>query len=121
MKKLLALSAIFSAAVLTACGSNQGNQQQVFGANLPATVITVKQALDARDDSYVTVEGKILSQVDDDEYLFADASGQIRVEIDHHIWRGQNVTKTDTLRLYGEIDKEWNKTELKVRELSIIK
>lgn len=121
MKKLITLSALFATVTLTACGGNQVNSQQVFGANVPSTVVSVKQALSARDDSYVTVEGNIMRQVDDDEYLFGDASGQIRVEIDNHVWRGQNVTAQDKLRLYGEIDREWHKTELKVRELTILK
>lgn len=120
MKKFVLISALLGTLTLTAC-SNQGNGQQVFGANLPSNQISVKQALSARDDSYVTIEGSIVSQVDDDEYIFADTTGQIRVEIDNHIWRGQNVTAQDKLRLYGEIDNEWNKTELKVRELTIIK
>lgn len=119
MKKILALSILTGAILLSACQHNQP-QSQIFGANLPSSSISVKQALSARDDSYVTVEGSIISQIDNDEYLFGDASGQIRVEIDQHIWRGQHVTPQHKLRLYGEIDKEWNKTELKVRELTII-
>ncbi|MDO4697065.1 MAG: NirD/YgiW/YdeI family stress tolerance protein [Pasteurellaceae bacterium] len=119
MKKYLTLSILFGTVALTACQSEQP-QQQVFGANLPTHTMSVQQALSARDDSYVTLEGKILSQIDDDEYLFGDATGQIRVEIDQHIWRGQNVTTQNKLRLYGEIDKEWNKTELKVRELTVL-
>ncbi|QIM63285.1 hypothetical protein A1D29_08340 [Pasteurellaceae bacterium Orientalotternb1] len=120
MKKLIAFSALFATVTLTACSGNQGNSQQVFGANVPSSVVTVKQALAAYDDSYVTVEGSIIKQIDDDEYIFGDASGQIRVEIDNHIWRGQNVTSQNKLRLYGEIDREWHKTELKVRELTIL-
>lgn len=120
-EKKLILSALFSTVLLAACSSKGSNEPQVFGANLPTNTITVKQALDAKDDSYVTLEGSILSKVDDDEYVLADASGQIRVEIDDHIWRGQSVTSQDKIRVYGEIDKEWNKTELKVRELTILK
>ncbi|AUI66094.1 MULTISPECIES: YgiW/YdeI family stress tolerance OB fold protein [Glaesserella] len=121
MKKYLVLSTLLASVALVGCGNNQTNNQQVFGANVPATTITVKQALSARDNSYVTVEGNIVSQVDEDEYILADASGQIRVEIDNHIWQGQNVSKNDKVRIYGEIDSEWNKTELQARELTIIK
>ena len=120
MKKYLVLSALIASVALVAC-SNNNNTQPVFGANVPATTISVKQALSARDDSYVTVEGNIISQVDDDEYILADTSGQIRVEIDNHIWQGQNVSKNDKVRIYGEIDSEWNRAELKARELTILK
>lgn len=105
---------------LSACHS-QPAAQQTFGAPQTAQKISVKQALAARDDSFVTIEGRILSQVDGDEYIVADESGQIRVEIDEHVWRGQNVSTQDKVRLSGEIDSEWNKTELKVRELTVIK
>ncbi|QBQ64380.1 NirD/YgiW/YdeI family stress tolerance protein [Actinobacillus indolicus] len=120
MKKYLVLSTLVASVALVGC-SNNNNTQQVFGANVPATTISVKQALSARDDSYVTVEGNIISQVDDDEYILADTSGQIRVEIDNHIWQGQNVSKNDKVRIYGEIDSELNKAELKARELTILK
>lgn len=121
MKKQMTIAAVLAAMTLAACSQKPAQSNQSFGASVPAQTITVQQALSARDDSYVTLEGHILSQVDDDEYLFSDNSGQIRVEIDQHIWRGQNVSSQNKVRLYGEIDKEWNKTELKVRELTILK
>ncbi|MGY4675987.1 YgiW/YdeI family stress tolerance OB fold protein [Ursidibacter arcticus] len=121
MKKLAVISIVASILGLTACNNNSTHHQQTFGANTPSQTISIKQALSARDDSYVTIEGRILSQIDNDEYIIADESGQIRVEIDNHIWRGQNVSSQDKVRLYGEIDNEWNKTELKVRELTIVK
>lgn len=120
MKKLTSLAILFGAISLTAC-HNPYAEQKTFGANTPSTAISVKQALSARDDSFVTVEGQIVSQIDDDEYMLADQTGQIRVEIDHHIWQGQNVNSQNKVRIYGEIDQEWNKTELKARELTILK
>ncbi|WP_373767692.1 YgiW/YdeI family stress tolerance OB fold protein [Glaesserella sp.] len=120
MKKLMSLSLLAGALVLTACSNPYANQQQ-FGANVPSSVISVKQALSAYDDSYVTLEGSILDQVDNDEYILADSSGQIRVEIDNHVWQGKNVSSENVIRVYGEIDREWNKTELKVRELTILR
>ena len=122
MKKLVIISTLAVTVLgLTACNNQTTSSQQVFGANTPTKVISIKQALSARDDTYVTIEGNILKQIDDDEYIVIDKSGQIRAEIDSHIWRGQNVSSQDKVRLYGEIDNEWNKTELKVRELTIIK
>lgn len=121
MKKLMGIAAVIMATTaIVACSNQTNNANQTFGANLPTNTISVQQALGARDESYVTLEGQIVSQVDDDEYIFADKTGQIRVEIDHHIWRGQNVSTQNRIRLYGEVDKEWNKTELKVRELTVL-
>lgn len=119
MKKLFVLSALVLG--LAACGNNQYAQNQSFGATQATTApISVKQALSVADDSYITVEGNIVSQVDDDEYIFTDGTAQIRVEIDDHIWRGQNVGTKDKIRLFGKVDKEWTKTELKVKELTLV-
>lgn len=118
MKKLVLLATLVLG--ITACSNNQYAQNQTFGSAQPAAPISVKQALLATDDSYITIEGNIVSQVDDDEYIFSDGTAQIRVEIDNHIWQGRNVGTKDKIRLFGEVDKEWNKVELKVKELTII-
>lgn len=122
MKKVLGLALI--AMALSACYSNTSNgssQATVLGI-APTNVISVKQALAAADDSYVTVEGTLLNKVGDETYLFKDATGQMRVEIDDEVWLGQHVgSEGNQVRLYGEIDKGFSRTELDVKQLTIIK
>ncbi len=68
-----------------------------------------------RDDSYVTVRGRIIKRLTDDKFLFADETGQIVVEIDYEDWGGVTASPKDTLELTGEIDRDFNKVKLDVK------
>lgn len=78
------------------------------------TIVTVKQVKEMRDDVNVVVQGKILQRMGDEKYLFEDGTGSITVEIDKEDWRGQTVTPDDTVKLYGEVDRGFMKTEIDV-------
>lgn len=78
------------------------------------TIVSVKQVKEMRDDVNVVVEGKIIQRIGDDKYLFEDSTGSITVEIDDKDWRGQTVTPSDTVKLYGEVDRGIMKTEIEV-------
>lgn len=80
-------------------------------------VVTVIQLKDVADDSWATVEGKLVKHLGGENYLFRDASGEVEVEIDADVWRGQEVGPDDSVRLRGEVDHSWNKTELEVEQL----
>ena len=77
-------------------------------------VITVKQALEMRDDANVILRGNIVQHLGGDKYLFKDATGTVKVEIDADEWGGQNVGPNDTVELHGEVDKDWNSVEIDV-------
>lgn len=98
MKKIL-LSALILGFSASAFAGFQGNSQT-------ANVMTVQQVKKAPDNSIVALQGKIVQQVGSDDYLFADKTGQIKVEIDNHIWNGLNVTPNDTIRIEGKLDNE---------------
>lgn len=78
------------------------------------TIVTVKQVNEMRDDVHVIVKGNIVQRTGGDTYLFEDSTGSITVEIDDDDWRGQTVTPTDTVKLYGEVDRGIFKTEIDV-------
>ena len=78
------------------------------------TIATVKQVMEMRDDIPVIVKGHIVQRMGDEMYLFEDSTGTIRVEIDDDEWRGQTITPTDTVKLYGEVDRGIFKTEIEV-------
>ncbi len=90
-----------------------------FSGPGPATA-SVKEALSMQDDSFVILRGNIIQHLGDDKYLFKDATGTIRVEIDHDKWFGQNVTPTDTVELAGEVDKDWNRVEVEVKRITVV-
>lgn len=80
----------------------------------PINKVTVAQALKMNDNSYITIQGRILKKVAKDEYLFSDSTGTIVAEIDNDKWVGISVNKNDLLELKGEIEKEYNGTKIDV-------
>ena len=78
------------------------------------TIVTVKQVGEMRDDVPVIVRGKIIQRMGDEKYLFEDGTGSITIEIDDDDWRGQTVSPTDTVKLYGEVDRGLFSTEIDI-------
>ena len=77
-------------------------------------IVTVKQVKEMRDDVPVVVQGNIVQRMGDEKYLFEDSTGSITVEIDNKDWRGQTVSPSDTVKLYGEVDAGLFKTEIDI-------
>lgn len=84
-------------------------------------LVTVQQAMGMRDDTPVTLRGHIVQSLGDEDYLFKDATGTIRVEIDHELWAGIQISPNDLVEIQGEVEKEWNKTEVDVARIIKIK
>ena len=132
MKKLVLTLAALSTSVAFADhhhnynNSNNGgftttqtvNYSGGFQGGSQGTNMTVKQALSARDDSMVTLVGRITQQICNDDYLFTDGTGAIKIEIKHRLWNGLTVTPDDKLRIYGKVDNDlmepWDRTEVEV-------
>lgn len=82
---------------------------------------TVAQAKNMRDDAHVTLTGKIVQRIGQEKYLFRDGTGEITVEIDDEDFRGQTVTPQNTVRIYGEVEKEFGRgTEIDVKSLQVL-
>lgn len=91
------------------------------GTGVPAT--TVQQAKGMWDDSIVTLTGNIVAKITGtkDKYLFRDKTGEIRVEIDDEYFYGVNVTPANTVRITGEVDKDFGRaTEIDVKRLEVL-
>ncbi|MBQ3059558.1 MAG: NirD/YgiW/YdeI family stress tolerance protein [Desulfovibrio sp.] len=75
--------------------------------SVPA-VDTAQKALGSRDDTPAVLTGHIVSRVSaaDDDYIFRDRTGQIRVEIDDEVFAGRTVTPQNLIRITGEVDKD---------------
>ncbi|MDH2068983.1 YgiW/YdeI family stress tolerance OB fold protein [Pantoea sp. GD03673] len=81
------------------------------------SVVTVKQAEEMKDDSWITVRGKLEKQIGNEDYLFRDQTGTMKVEIDHKHWNGQTITPKDNVELTGELDKDFNSIEMDVKQV----
>ncbi|KAB8312740.1 YgiW/YdeI family stress tolerance OB fold protein [Erwinia endophytica] len=85
--------------------------------NPNGALTTVKQAQNMADNAWVTMHGNIEKRVGDDDYLFRDASGVMKVEIDHKRWEGQTVAPADKVEIQGKLDKNYNSVELDVKQI----
>ena len=115
MKKF-ALATILALPTASAFAGFNGNNTPNGGFKSGAqSVITVKQALNAADNSMVTLVGNISQQIDDDEFLFTDGTAQIKVEIKRRAWNGLEVGPNDKIRINGKLDNEvFEKAEIEV-------
>lgn len=83
--------------------------------------LSVKEALKLRDDSFVVIDGRIKSQLGHEHYRFVDQNGDsIEVEIDDDVWRGVSVDENTLVRISGEIDKDFTKTTIDVKNIKIL-
>ena len=130
MKKIAAMTAIVALVSMPVLAAEQGgftgpssttqvsSTAQAGGFTGPSGVVTtVANAKSLRDDTWVTLRGKITERVSDDLYKFQDATGVINVDIDHKRWNGVTVGPQDTVEIQGEVDKDWNSVEIDVKQI----
>lgn len=127
MKKIIALTTVMTLSSLAFAEPHHGgfqhneakSQHQVQQGfyDESAVVKTVKEALAAQDDTPIMLEGKIIKQVGKNEFLFQDATGEATIEVSKRAWQGQQVSPQDTIQVKGKVDKEWNKTELDIKQV----
>ncbi|CEO41292.1 TIGR00156 family protein [Photobacterium kishitanii] len=136
MKKLLAASVIMlsSMSVMAATQSTQGGfngpteaaplVQAQGGFNGPSAIPvlnTVKAASHADDNAAVELTGHIVSSIGKEDYMFKDATGEIKIEIDHKDWHGITVTPTTKVIIRGEVDKDWTVRTIDVDTVTLAK
>lgn len=128
MKKLLVLTSLLALSTVSmAKGGFQDNNHHHQGKQHieqgfiddSLTVRTVQDALNASDNSPVVLVGSIVKQIDDNEFLFKDSTGQVEIDVSKRAWAGQTITPQDTIEIRGFLDKEWHQTEIEVK--SVIK
>lgn len=111
MKKIIIAS--LAASIAMAGGFTSKHQSET---------ISVKEALKLNDDAKVVLEGKIKSHIKSDKYEFIDKNGDvIVVEIDNKKWGNVTANEDTLLRIRGEVDKDFTKTEIDVDSVEVIK
>ncbi len=112
MKKIIIASLAASIAMAGGFVSNHKSEN----------VISVKEALKLNDDAKVVLEGKIKSHIKSDKYEFVDKNGDvIVVEIDDKKWDDIKANEDTPLRIRGEVDKDFAKTEIDADSVEIIR
>ncbi|MGH1600226.1 YgiW/YdeI family stress tolerance OB fold protein [Campylobacter majalis] len=85
-------------------------------------LISVKEALDLKDDARVMLRGKIKSQIKSEHYIFIDENNDtIEIEIDDDKWHGVVVDENTHLQIVGKIDKDFFKTSVDVKSLEVLR
>ncbi|HII3829373.1 TPA: NirD/YgiW/YdeI family stress tolerance protein [Pasteurella multocida] len=120
MKKLIALASVLAiSGMAVAKGAFQNNTNNAGGGFGPnAGINSVRAALNAQDDMPVSIEGYIVRQIDGDEFIFRDVAGsEIRIDVSDRAWNGQTIQPNDLIIIQGKVDKEWNKTDIDVKNI----
>ena len=115
-KKFLAVLTAVSGIALS---NNVLAEQKGGGFTGPSVeVITVEQAKDLKDDTFVILRGNIKQNIGDDIYVFTDNTGSVNIEIDEDEWNGLEVGPEDTVEIRGEVDKGWTTLEIDIDRIS---
>ena len=117
MKKILFIT---TALLFSASAANAQFAGGFEGPSAVKNATTVENALQQRDDTKVILKGNIVNSLGDEKYTFKDSTGEVVVEIDDDEWNGLKVTPENTVEIFGEVDKEWNKpTKIDVDNLKV--
>ena len=93
-----------------------------FTSKHSSETISVKEALKLNDDAKVVLEGKIKSHIKSDKYEFVDKNGDVIViEIGDKKWGNVTANEDTLLKIRGEVDKDFTKTEIDVDSVEVIK
>ena len=61
---------------------------------------------------------QIQQRIGKKDFLFKDASGkEIQIEVSKKAWNGQTIAPQDNIQIIGKVDKEWNKTDIDVKQI----
>lgn len=118
---LLNLKTIAAATALASVIAFAPAQAQFVGG--PSNVTTVKNLLDSgKDDQLATLEGYIVQQVKHEKYMFRDSTGEMLVEIDDEVFKGQRVDPKTKVRIDGELERDFmEKDKVDVYNLTILR
>ena len=97
-KTILMVAAMGTASVAMA---NTVNEQAIH------KVVTVKQALNMKDDANVQLKGYVVKSVGDEKYEFRDQTGSITVDIDDELWMGKAISAKTPVVIIGEVDIDY--------------
>ncbi|GDY24813.1 hypothetical protein AHAT_07030 [Agarivorans sp. Toyoura001] len=116
-KKLIVLPLIVFSSLSFA--NYESAQQGGFSGPNTDVELSVKQALEVKDDTTVSLTGHIVLSNGGDDYWFEDKTGRILVEIDNHVFKNQTVTPEMLVTIVGEVDNDWSDSSVDVDALTI--
>ena len=87
-------------------------------AGVHSQTITVSEARNLPQDSWVILRGSIVNVWADNYYSFRDSTGEMLVEISSSVWRGLSAGPNDTVEIRGEVRINSGQTSIRVRAIT---
>lgn len=90
--------------------------------NAPATaaINTVADALKAKDDAKVVLEGQIVKKISNEHYEFKDATGTVKIDVDKKAMPAKGLDVNAKVRLNGEVDVKKSGVEIEVKKVEVL-
>ena len=102
-------------------GGYVGNNGGFVGPQAEPKSVTVEEAKSMNDEAKILVKGHIISAVGDEDYMFKDNTGTIKVEIDKDLWKGVTIKPEDNVEILGEVDRHLQKeTSIEAEAIAIV-
>ena len=83
-------------------------------------VTQVADAADMPEDTIIYIQGNLTQSLGDEMYIFTDDSGNITVEIDDGLMKGQTFVPNMAVIITASVDKEGNVTSLDAEEIEFV-
>ena len=122
MMSVLALLAIIcGVSTVWAHGGFAEHHGGFVGPQAEPKSVTVEEAKSMNDEAKILVKGHIISAVGDEDYMFKDNTGTIKVEIDKDLWKGVTIKPEDNVEILGEVDRHLQKeTSIEAEAIAIV-
>lgn len=72
------------------------------------------------DDAEVVIQGVIVQDLGDDNYLLKDDSGTVNIEIDEDLVQGNTITPEAMVLITATVDKDGDVTSLEAEEVEFL-
>ena len=72
------------------------------------------------DDAEVVIQGVIVQDLGDDNYVVKDDSGTVNIEIDEDLVQGNTITPEAEVLITATVDKDGDVTSLEAEEIQFI-
>ena len=100
---------------------NRGGAGGGFVGPNGVRVMSVQRLRQSRDDTYAVLRGHIVTYLGDEKYVFADESGQIRIDLS---WEdmpyGTTFDQSRKVEISGELDREFGALEFDVNHMRLL-
>ena len=83
-------------------------------------VTHVADAANMPEDTIIYIQGNLTQSLGDEMYIFTDDSGNITVEIDDGLMKGQTFVPNMAVIITASVDKESNVTSLDAEEIEFV-